>query len=64
MTDTGLSILRLVVGLLMAGHCAQKLFGMFGDHGLKGTSGWLGSVGGRCWQVSASSAACWLRWAC
>ena len=45
MADTGLFILRLVVGLLMAGHGAQKLFGMFGGHGLKGTSGWLGSVG-------------------
>lgn len=45
MADTGLFILRLVVGLLMAGHGAQKLFGMFGGPGLKGTSGWLGSVG-------------------
>lgn len=45
MADIGLLILRLVVGLLMAGHGAQKLFGMFGGHGLKGTSGWLGSMG-------------------
>ena len=44
MADIGLLILRLVVGLLLAGHGAQK-FGMFGGHGLKGTSGWLGSMG-------------------
>jgi putative oxidoreductase len=45
MLDTGLLILRLVIGLLLAGHGAQKLFGVFGGHGLKGTSGWLGSMG-------------------
>ncbi len=45
MADIGLLILRLVVGLLLAGHGAQKLFGMFGGPGLKGTSGWLGSMG-------------------
>ena len=45
MADLGLLILRLVVGLLLAGHGAQKLFGMFGGYGLKGTSGWLGSMG-------------------
>jgi putative oxidoreductase len=43
--DIGLLILRLVVGLLMAGHGAQKLFGWFGGHGLKGTTGWLNSLG-------------------
>lgn len=45
----GLSLLivRLVVGLFVAGHGAQKLFGWFGGGGLKGTAGWLGSVGFR-----------------
>ncbi len=42
-----LLILRLTVGLLLAGHGAQKLFGWLGGHGLKGTSGWLASVGFR-----------------
>jgi putative oxidoreductase len=28
----------------MAGHGAQKLFGLFGGHGLKGTAGWLESM--------------------
>ncbi|MMZ53268.1 putative oxidoreductase MhqP [compost metagenome] len=27
------------------GHGAQKLFGWFGGHGLKGTAGWLESIG-------------------
>jgi putative oxidoreductase len=41
----GLLIIRLVVGLTMAGHGTQKLFGWFGGHGLKGTGGWLESIG-------------------
>ena len=45
--DLALLVLRVVVGLLMAGHGAQKLFGWFGGHGLKGTAGWLGSTGMR-----------------
>jgi putative oxidoreductase len=32
--DFALLILRLTVGLLLAGHGAQKLFGWFGGHGL------------------------------
>jgi putative oxidoreductase len=35
--DLGLLILRAVVGLSMAGHGAQKLFGWFGGKGLEGT---------------------------
>ena len=45
--DTGLLLLRLVVGLLLAGHGSQKLFGMFGGHGLDGTGGFFHSVGFR-----------------
>jgi putative oxidoreductase len=36
-TDVGLLLLRLTVGLLLAGHGAQKLFGWFGGGGLQGT---------------------------
>ena len=45
--DTGLLILRLVVGLVLAGHGAQKLFGLFGGYGIAGTGGWLDSIGFR-----------------
>lgn len=43
--DLGLLIIRVVVGLLVAGHGAQKLFGWFGGYGLRGTAGWMGSMG-------------------
>lgn len=43
--DVGLLILRVVIGLLLAGHGAQKVFGWFGGHGLNGTTGWLASLG-------------------
>jgi putative oxidoreductase len=45
--DIGLLIIRLVVGLLFAGHGLQKLFGWFGGHGLKGTGGFFESIGYR-----------------
>lgn len=43
--DVGLLVLRLIVGLVLFAHGAQKLFGWFGGYGLKGTAGWLGSIG-------------------
>ncbi|XRG80478.1 DoxX family protein [Rossellomorea sp. GAMAL-10_SWC] len=45
MLNIGLLIIRLVIGLLFVGHGAQKLFGSFGGHGLKGTGGWFESIG-------------------
>ena len=45
--DLGLLLLRLVLGALLAGHGAQKLFGAFGGHGLEGTGGFFASVGFR-----------------
>lgn len=56
--DTGLLILRLVLGLLMAAHGAQKLFGWFGGHGLASTSGVFESLGfrpGRLFAVAAAA---------
>src|SRR5207248_5394346 len=45
--NLGLLVLRLVVGLLLAGHGAQKLFGWFGGHGLAGTAGFFEKLGFR-----------------
>ncbi|WP_134687163.1 DoxX family protein [Brevibacillus migulae] len=47
MFDLGLLIIRLVIGLTFAAHGTQKLFGWFGGYGLKGTGGWLESIGVR-----------------
>ena len=41
----GLLMLRLVVGLAMAAHGSQKLFGWFGGHGLAGTGGFFEMLG-------------------
>lgn len=40
-----LLIARLIVGLGMAAHGAQKLFGWFGGYGIKGTGGFMESLG-------------------
>ncbi|MEU0094848.1 DoxX family protein [Kribbella sp. NPDC006257] len=45
--DVGLLLLHAVVGLIMAGHGAQKLFGWFGGHGVRGTAGFVESLGWR-----------------
>lgn len=41
----GLLILRGVVGLTLAAHGTQKLFGWFGGYGLSGTGGFLEQLG-------------------
>lgn len=38
-------VLRVPVGLILAAHGAQKLFGSFGGYGLEGTGQWLASIG-------------------
>jgi len=45
----GLAILiaRLVIGLMIAAHGSQKLFGWFGGHGLGGTGQFMGQLGFR-----------------
>jgi putative oxidoreductase len=53
----GLLVARLVLGLLMAGHGSQKLFGWFGGHGLAGTGGFFESLGFRPGRLFAAIAA-------
>jgi len=43
--NIGLLILRTVVGLLFAGHGAQKLFGWFGGRGMAGHTGIMERLG-------------------
>jgi putative oxidoreductase len=43
--EIGLLVLRLVVGLTLAAHGTQKLFGWFGGYGLSGTGQFLESIG-------------------
>lgn len=58
MRDIGLLILRLVMGGLLVGHGSQKLFGWFSGPGLKGTAGFLESMGlkpGTPWASAAAT---------
>lgn len=55
--SAGLLVARLVLGLLMAAHGAQKLLGWFGGYGLAGTAGYLEQIGfrpGRLFALTAS----------
>ena len=45
--DFGILALRLIVGLTVAAHGGQKLFGIFGGHGISGTSQFVESLGFR-----------------
>ncbi|ANP77946.1 DoxX family protein [Vibrio sp. 10N.286.52.C3] len=38
-------VLRVPVGIILAAHGAQKLFGWFGGYGLEGTGQWMASIG-------------------
>jgi putative oxidoreductase len=52
----GILVLRVVFGLIMAAHGAQKLFGWFGGYGIAGTGGYLESHGFRPGKVFATMA--------
>jgi len=44
-TGLGSLVLRVPVGIILAAHGAQKLFGWFGGYGLDGTGQWMASIG-------------------
>ena len=45
LSTIGLLIIRAILGLTLAAHGSQKLFGWFGGYGIKGTGGWFESIG-------------------
>ena len=55
--SAGLLAARLVFGVMMMGHGAQKLLGWFGGHGLNGTAGFFESLGFRPGRVFVATAA-------
>ena len=54
--EFGLFLIRVVVGLTLAAHGAQKLFGMFGGYGIAGTGQYFESIGFRPGRVLATTA--------
>ena len=55
--SVGLLVVRIVVGLLMAAHGSQKLFGWFGGHGIAGTAMFFEGIGFRPGRFFATLAA-------
>jgi putative oxidoreductase len=56
--DLAVLVVRLAVGLGIAAHGAQKLFGLFGGYGLAATGGFFESIGfrpGRLFALAASA---------
>jgi putative oxidoreductase len=51
--DIGLFVLHVAVGLAFAAHGAQKLFGLFGGHGIEGTAGFFEQIGLRPGKLQA-----------
>ncbi|MEV5694762.1 DoxX family protein [Micromonospora globbae] len=51
--DAGLLLLRVLIGVLLAAHGAQKLFGWFSGQGPRGTAEFLESLGWRPGRVFA-----------
>src|SRR3954471_10412041 len=52
----GVLMVRVVVGLLMAAHGSQKLFGWFGGYGIAATGGFFESLGFRPGRFFAAAA--------
>jgi putative oxidoreductase len=53
--DLGLFLIRVVFGVILAAHGAQKLFGWFGGYGIAGTGGFLESMGFRPGKLFATA---------
>ena len=41
----GITVLRILVGIIFMAHGSQKLFGLFGGYGLEGTGQYMASLG-------------------
>ncbi|MDE1165656.1 MAG: DoxX family protein [Pseudomonas sp.] len=41
----GITLVRVLVGIIFMAHGSQKLFGLFGGYGLVGTGQWMESIG-------------------
>ena len=54
--NEGLLLARVVIGVLMAAHGSQKLFGWFGGYGLAGTAGFFEGLGFRPGRLFATAA--------
>lgn len=55
--DQGILIARLVIGLVMVAHGAQKAFGSFGGYGLAGTGAFFENLGFKPGKLFAAAAA-------
>jgi putative oxidoreductase len=54
--ELGLLLIRLVIGVTLAGHGVQKLFGWLGGGGLTGTAGYMEVIGFRPGRMHALAA--------
>ena len=54
--DIGLLVLHIAIGLAFAAHGAQKLFGLFGGHGIEATAGFFEQIGMRPGKLHAIAA--------
>src|ERR687885_700385 len=54
--DIGLLIVRDIVGVFLAAHGSQKLFGWLGGYGIEGTGAYMESVGLRPGKLAAAAA--------
>ena len=44
-SNSGIGLIRIIIGIVFMMHGSQKLFGLFGGGGLEGTAGYMASLG-------------------